>query len=108
MESKKWKVKLILSGIGIVLPFAIVAVCTYINVYIRYLPDWIFWRVAIPVMVIGLLPIISFLFSILPQKWPSGLRWFITLVVAGGCAFGLYILLMFFVFWFHFAIDGSC
>jgi len=108
MAKTNLKRKLIFCICGLVWPFVIAALLTYCNMYLRYLPEWTFWWIGLPVMALGLIPVMNYLISVLPKKWPPGLRWPTGMIVTGGIGWGLFMLVMVFMFWFHFAIGGSC
>ena len=93
--------------IGHTWPFVVTAVCVFIHVHVVGLPEWTFY-LALAVMGLGLIGVGSFLAFVVPRKIHAVLRWVLILAVTGGTGFGLYVLVIGFSMWFHFAIGGSC
>ncbi len=93
---------------GLIWPFLIMAICDFIHVHIQRIPDWTFFYLVLPLMALGLIPIMIVLTSVLPQRLPASLRWCLSILMTGAIGFGLFYLVMLFMLWFHFAIGGTC
>lgn len=93
---------------GMIWPFFVLAVFIFIHVHITDLPDYSFWLLCIPIMVLGLIAIAYGLFLLLPKNWSVRLRWILTIVLIPVVALLLYLLIVPFFFLFHFAIGGQC
>lgn len=93
---------------GLIWPFLVMAIYDFIHVHVQRLPKWTFNYLTVPLMTLGLIPIMIILASALPQKLSAGSRWCLSIIITGAIAFGLVFLVILFGFWFHFAIGGTC
>ncbi len=101
------KSKICLFLLGAIWPFIVGVVSTFINVHIVYMSDWFFMYVILPVMALGIMPIFVGFASVLPKILPL-LRWTLSIIFTGLITVGLSVLILLFLFLFHFAIGGSC